>query len=64
MSSCRSEGVFVLYRDEGNGRKTVIGWFDLLAEAICAMQEERAKEDGILLEIKQEILSNVRLDQR
>lgn len=53
----------MLYRDEGNGRKTVIGWFDILAEAICAMQEERAKEDGILLEIKQENLKDVRLDQ-
>ena len=61
MSSCRSD-VFVLYRLEG-GQLMPIGWYDIMAEAICAMEEERQKEDGIRLEIRQETQKNVRLDQ-
>ena len=52
--SCRSDVVFVLYRVEG-GRREPIGWFDLMAEAICALEEERAKEDGPTLEINTEV---------
>ena len=63
MSSCRSDGVFVLYRREG-GQLVPIGWYDIMAEAICALEEERAKEDGVRLEIIQEKVKNVRLDQR
>lgn len=63
MSSCRSDGVFVLYRLDG-GQRVPIGWYDIMAEAICALEEERAKEDGTQLEIRQENVKDVRLDQR
>ena len=49
-----SDVVFVLYRVEG-GRREAIGWFDLMAEAICALEEERSKEDGPTLEINTEV---------
>ncbi len=49
-----SDVVFVLYRVEG-GRREPIGWFDLMAEAVCALDEERQKEDGPTLEINTEV---------
>ena len=51
--SCRSDKVYVLYRVEGE-KKTPIGWYDLMAEAVCALDEERQKED-VRLEIDMEV---------
>lgn len=60
-----SDVVFVLYRVEG-GRREPIGWFDLMAEAVCALDEERQKED-VRLEIEMEVVhghEQQQMDQR
>lgn len=46
--------VYVLYRGFGEDEWEPIGFYDSLPEAICALEEERRKEDGRAYRIEKE----------
>lgn len=49
--------MFILYRDIGqdnNQERQAVGYFFEFPEAVCAMEEEIRKKDGIRMKIEQE----------
>lgn len=46
--------VYILYRENANGSREPVGFYDSLPEAVGAYAEERMKEDGVLYRIESE----------
>ena len=46
--------MYVLFREKDAGQREPIGFYDSFPEAICAMEEERKKEDGYFLRVEKE----------
>ena len=46
--------MYILQREDSPGNWAPIGFYDSFPEAVCALEDERKKEDGISLKIVNE----------